>query len=170
MCKRLGREWGVPLLWLLWSRGGCLERGILAYMLGVKAATVKRMVWGLSRVGLVEASGARVCLTPKGAGLVEHAALAARHGRKHVIALQGLLIYVVHRDRGASARLIPCRLACSVYKVVLAGMEKPAAIANATGVASKTASYVYKALRVLGCPGAGCVLREACGCGTEGKE
>jgi hypothetical protein len=156
--------WGLPVLWLLLSRGGYLERGQLAVLLGVEPGVVRRLVRGLSRRGLVARSGERICVTSLGARLVLPVQAAGRKRQKFAYLYgDGLLVYVVVRPSGARARFVPLELACKLCRGLSGGGDL-ALLSRQLGVAAKTASYTAKALDVLGCPGAGCLL----GCCTQG--
>jgi len=150
--------WGLPVLWLLYSRGGCLNRGMLAYLLGVDVGTVRRMLWGLRKRGYVSAEGERACLLPQGRPLVEDVEAVGWKRNKFVAVAGGLAIYVVLRASGARARPIPLQLACGICVKLSEEGEDIRRVAAEMGVAAKTVSYVAKALNVLGCPGPGCLL------------
>jgi len=162
-----GSEWGLPILYLVASRGGCMERGVLALQLGVTIAALRRMVWGLQRRGLVAASGERVCVTPSGLSLLEGLRGAARKRNHFVIVINGNAYLVSVRNRGARAYVLSRRQLCSVL-----GASGSAAdtreVARLTGLAPKTVSYTMKALGIMGCPGPGCLLDVLGFCGQRG--
>ncbi len=164
-----GSEWGLPVLYLVASRGGCLERGVLALLLGIRVAALRRMVWGLQRRGLVAAQGDRICITPRGLALLEGLQGAARKRNHFVIVMGGAAYLVSVRNRGARAYVISRQQLCRVLDAAgtAQGIREAARL---TGLATKTVSYTLKALGIMGCPGPGC-LAEALGlCGQRGRE
>ena len=168
----MGRDaaWGFPLLWYLYTRGGCAERGLLAHYLGVDLAAVRRMLWGLRRRGLVSFDGRSVCVTRAGARRVGDFFYAARKRGKFSFLSPSLLVYVVVRAKGARAHVVPLELACRVCREATASLPvEPRSVASRLGVAPKTVSYVLKALDVLGCPSSVCPLSCCDARGVGGK-
>jgi len=164
----VGRDaaWGLPLLWYMYTRGGCAERGLLAHYLGVDLAAVRRMLWGLRRRGLVSFDGGSACVTKAGVRRVGDFFYAARKRGKFSFLSPSLLVYVVVRAKGARAHVVPLELACRVCSEAASSLSAgPRRVASRLGVASKTVSYVLKALDVLGCPSSVCPL--SC-CGAQG--
>jgi DNA-binding MarR family transcriptional regulator len=155
--------WGLPLLYIVLSRGGCLERGIIAFLLNVAPSTVRRMVWGLKKRGLVETDSNRVCVTSNAGKALKNLLYVARKRNHYVLVLRGLLIMVSHRSNNASARLIPMELACTINSKLRQGLKDYREIARSEGLPPKTVSYTMKALSVLGCTVQGtCVLNDLC--------
>ncbi len=164
-----GSEWGLPILYLVTSRGGCMDRGVLALQLGVTITALRRMVWGLQRRGLVAASGDKVCITPRGLGLLEELRGAARK-RNHFVIVIGSNVYLVSvRNRGARAYVISGQQLCRVLGTAAAAHDAREA-ARLTGLATKTVSYTLKALGIMGCPGPGCLAETLGLCVDRGQE
>ncbi|KSW12209.1 hypothetical protein CF15_05470 [Pyrodictium occultum] len=163
----MGLEWLLPILFLAYTRQG-LDRRTLAGLLGVPGSTVRRLLWAAARRGLVTVNGSSIEVTERGAGLVGRVYYAARAPNKFVLLTPGRLVLVAVRPRrGLRGYTVPLSLACWVYRAVLEGAAAPREAAARLGIHPKTASLAMRALRVLGCPGAGCVLAEAC---RDGKE
>ena len=138
-----------------------MERGRLAYLLGVSPGTLRRLIWGLSRRNLLRAYGESVCITRLGEALASKVSVFARKRQKFVLLVPGLLFLVYVRQSGARATPIPLQAACAVCKALSdtsVGDATVHSIASRVGFAAKTVSYVVKALDVLGCPGPGCML------------
>ncbi|WP_143522068.1 hypothetical protein [Pyrodictium delaneyi] len=161
-------DWLLPVVYLTCTRAG-LDRTSLARLLGVPGSTAKKLVWAAARRGLVRVEEGYIRATTRGLELIEKVEYVARRANKLVFLVQGRLLMVVVRPRrGLRAYSIPSSLACKVYSVVASGVDSPREVAARTGTHPKTASIVMRALQVLDCPGADCVLAELCGPG--GKE
>ncbi len=155
--------WGLPLIYIVLSRGGCLEKGLIAFLLGIPPSTVRRMVWGLRKRRLVETEASRVCVTSGAKKFLRHLIFVARKRNHYVLVFRGLLVMVSHRSNSASARLIPMDLACIVHDQLKRGLSDYREVARTTGLPPKTVSYTLKALGILGCRGASeCVLERLC--------
>ena len=171
-CHRLLSEapWGLPLLYLLASRGGCLGRGALARLLDVRVPVVRRLLWGLSRRGLVLMEGDSACINPRvRSSLLSCVGAVARKRNHYVVMVGGSVVLVSHRASGARAWQLSVRDLC---KVLLAASEHGASVslvAQATGLPTRTVSYALKALSILGCPGPSCLAAGTCGVEVRDK-
>ena len=162
-------DWLLPVAYLAYTRSR-LDRSELARLLGVPGSMAKKLLWAATRHGLVRIDDGFIEITTKGARLVEKVWYVARAPNRFVFVMPGRLVIVFIRPRrGLRAYSISARLACSVYAALASGVSAPREISSGIGVHSKTVSLAIRALRVLGCPGAYCILVGLCG-GLSGKE
>ncbi|NOZ88825.1 MAG: hypothetical protein GXO15_02765 [Crenarchaeota archaeon] len=159
------RDWSYPLLVLLASRGGCLERGVLAALLWVKPLTVRRMSWGLRRRGLVSVEGERLCVTRRGLEHVGWVEFLARKRNHYLVYGRGVAVLVSYRNRGATVYVAGLDVLCRLMAAGAVSRAAVGSVARAVGLASKTVSYGLKMLELMGCPGVGCPVE----CGVRDK-
>ena len=155
-------DWLLPVAYLAYTRSK-LDRSGLARLLGVSRSIARKLLWVASRHGLLRVDSGSINVTMKGARFVEKVWYVARSSNKFVFVLPRRLVIVFIRPRrGLRAYSVSARLACSVYAALANGVSEPREISLRIGVHSKTVSLAMRALRVLGCPGACCVLVDLC--------
>ncbi|BES81490.1 hypothetical protein [Pyrodictium abyssi] len=162
-------DWLLPVAYLAYTRSR-LDQSELARLLGVPGSMAKKLLWAAIRHGFVRMDNGFIDITMKGARLVEKVWYVARASNRFVFVMPGRLVIVFVRPRrGLRAYSITARLACNVYAALASGVSTPREISSRIGVHPKTVSLAIRALRVLGCPGACCVLVGLCS-GLSGKE